>query len=324
MLRRILLGLAALLVIVIVFVALVLVRAHRDIRRERAPLPGLAELGLHAADADLPVRLAWIDTASQAMPRSAVLDPAADPAPEAPYVMSHPSFVLEWSDGRLLLVDLGMDREGAIAFGGPLERLAGAEPIEPHAPVAERLGDAVSRVRGVIFTHLHTDHVGGVTALCAARAGAPFAAFMTDAQDARPNHTTRPGRELLRASPCTRVEALGPGGGMLALPGFPGVFVIAAGGHTPGSQIVVATLRHGESVAGYLFAGDSVNALDGVEHDVPKPWAYRTFLVPEDDERQAELRHFLKVARDQAGMQILVSHDRRALEAAGLEPWSVE
>lgn len=324
MLRRIALALVALLVVVVLGVAIFLGLAHRAIRRERAPLPTIAELSLHAADAGLPARLAFVDTASQPMPRSAVLDPGADPAPDARYVMSHPSFVLEWSDGRLLLVDLGMDREGALAFGAPLERLAGASPIEPHPAVAERLAGATSRVGAVVFTHLHSDHVGGVTALCAARAGVPFDVFLTDAQDARTNHTDRPGRELLRATPCVRARALGPGGGLVPLPGYPGVFVIAAGGHTPGSQLVVAFVRRGEAAQGFLFTGDIVNALDGALQDVAKPWAYRTFLVPEDDERQAELRRFLRAARDEAGLTLLVSHDALALEAAGLERWPTD
>ena len=50
-------------------------------RREAAPLPTLdainAAAGVGAIVDDAPVRLSVINTASQAMPRAAVLDPAA-------------------------------------------------------------------------------------------------------------------------------------------------------------------------------------------------------------------------------------------------------
>jgi hypothetical protein len=61
-----------------------------------------------------------------------------------------------------------------------------------------------------------------------------------------------------------------------------------------------------------------VNNLDGILADVPKPFLYRTVLVPEDGPRQAELRAFLKRLRDDAGFTLLVSHDQRALVASGV------
>ena len=170
MLRRLALVLAAVLLLVVGAAAVMLVNAHLAVRREAAPLPTLdaisAVAGVGILVDDAPVRLSVINTASQAMPRAAVLDPDRDPHPDDPYVMSHPSFVLEWKDGRLLLVDVGMTREGARAFGRPLEWLGGAQPMDPHGSAAAALGNAARRVKGIVFTHLHTDHVGGIGELC--------------------------------------------------------------------------------------------------------------------------------------------------------------
>jgi len=266
------------------------------------------------------VRLSIINTASQEMPRGAVLAAGRDPHPERPYVMSHPSFVLEWADGRMLLVDVGMTPEEAASFGKPLELLADAAPMQTLGSTAARLGADAARVRGVVFTHLHTDHVGGLAALCAA-VGHELDVPMTEAQADRPNFTTRPGRKEVDTAGCARVTKL-RGGGLMPLPGFPGVWVIAAGGHTPGSQIVLAAVRTGDGVRRYAFTGDTVNNIDGVLDDVPKPFVYRTFLVPESERRQQELRGYLKRLRDEAGFTLLVSHDQRALEASGVPSWA--
>jgi glyoxylase-like metal-dependent hydrolase (beta-lactamase superfamily II) len=300
--------------------------AHAAVRRERAPLPSRAEVLASAAEGEHPVRLRLANTASQAMPRSAVLDSKLDPAPDTPYVMSHPAFVLEWADGRALLVDLGMDRDGALRFGRPIELLSGGGPIVPHASAAAQLGNTRERVEGVVFTHLHQDHVGGITELCRDRKR-PLRVFMTEAQDKRTNYTTRPGRSLLSSvrlgaqgeldPACVEVVPL-PSGGLAPVPGFPGVFVIAAGGHTPGSQIVVANVEDAAGLQRFVFTGDIVNNISGIDADVPKPQLYRLLVVPEADERQTELRHFLRDLQDAGGMRLLVSHDERALVASGV------
>src|SRR6185436_20105893 len=85
------------------------------------------------------------------------------------------------ADGRLLLVDTGMTRNGAIKFGQPLETLMGAGPLTPLKTVADALDKDVSRVKGIIFTHLHLDHVDGVRDLCS-RLQTPVKIFMNGGQ----------------------------------------------------------------------------------------------------------------------------------------------
>lgn len=317
--RRLLRWVVRLLFTLVVVAAFAIGWAHWQMAREGGPLPDAAAT-LHEVPADAPVRLAIINTASQTMDRSGTLDPAGDPTPDKPFVMSHPSFVLEWADGRLLLIDAGMTPEQAIAFGKPLEWLRGAQPTVAHGATADVLGADAARVRGILFTHPHSDHVGGIGALCA-QAGHEVPVFMTVAQAERPNYTTRPGLADIAAADCARPLRL-EGDTQLSVPGFPGVTVLDAGGHTPGSQLILATVGRGAAARRYAFTGDIVNNLDGIRYDLPKPWLYRTLLIPESDARQQELRQFLKRLQDEAGYTLLVSHDQLALEASGVPAWN--
>ncbi len=319
--RRILGALGVLLLIVVVAASGLLLWSHARIRSERAPIPSKEALTKGLLAADRPVRLSYINTATQRMARSTVLDPDRDARPEAPFVMSHPSFVLEWPDGRILLVDTGMTEDGALAFGKPLQKLAHAEPIEPGTTVVEGLGEAARRVAGVVFTHLHIDHVGALPTLCDA-VDAPIQVFMTRAQAERPNYTTKDGLSLMRETRCARIVVLDDVP-VATLPGFPGVGVIAAGGHTPGTQVIAARVRTNDRDRLFAFTGDVVNAYDGLREDIPKPWAYRTFLIPEDEERLGELRRFLfSLAQGPAPYELLVSHDQLAVEASSVRPFA--
>ena len=321
MLKRIFIGFLGLIVVAVLVLAIGLFWAHRSIRQERPPLPTPESVVAAARGDDLPVRLRIINTASQKMPRAAVLETRDDPHPSNSYVMSHPSFVLEWSDGRILLVDVGMTREGAIEFGRLIERLSGGAAMQPHGAAAEQLNQAAARIQGILFTHLHTDHVGGLASLCAAT-GHPVRVFMTEAQATRTNYTTRPGMRLITDADCAQRQPLAGDQLLLPVPGFPGVFVIDAGGHTPGSQAIVAHVQGTNGVSSYVMVGDIVNNVDGITFDVPKPWLYRLLVVPEDDERQSELRRYLRRLRDQYAITPLVSHDQLSLEASGIPAWS--
>ncbi|HEV7733969.1 MAG TPA: MBL fold metallo-hydrolase [Candidatus Binatia bacterium] len=313
--RKLVMALLLLVIGAVAAVGVILTWDHIEVRREGAPVPTAADVAAVGKSGDGPVRLSWIDTARQRMPRSAVLDVAKDPTPDAPYLMSHPSFVLEWADGRLLLVDVGMTHDGAVKFGELIGMLGTAEPMEPLRATADALGAARSRVGGVIFTHLHEDHTGGLDALCS---GGPAAVpiFMTPAQQDVVNYTTRASRDAVMHAPCARPTRL-EGGSLLDVPGFPGVAVFHAAGHTPGSQIVFAR------VAGktYAFIGDIVNNGDGITHDIPKPYYYSLLIVPESTERLQALREYLRDLGTRAGVTLLVSHDEQQIRSTGIPEW---
>lgn len=298
--------------LLLLLVALLVGHGHWRVRQAREALPAPDEIARLGMVVDRPVRVAWVNTASQTTPRAGVLDPGVDPDPAAPYVMGHPSFVLEWADGRILLIDLGMTREGAIGFGRLLERLGGAEAIVPHTTVAAALGTAASRVRGVVFTHLHDDHVGGLEALCGVVKG-PVPVFMNTAQMDRVTATTFAAHRLIDASPCVRRQRL-EGGALLPVDGFPGVGVIHVAGHTPGSQVVIAYVGG----KGYAFVGDVANNIDGLRRDLPKPFLYSLLMVPEDRDRLGEVRRFLRALHDDRDLTLVPAHDQLWVEQTGI------
>lgn len=318
MLRRIVVIIVGILVLATGAAAVGLTWAHLSLRREESPLPELTALS--APPADMPVSIAYINSASQPMPRAAVLDPGSDLAPQEPYVMSHPSFVLRWADRRILLIDTGMTPDDAIAFGKPLEWVAGAQPMQAHGAIADILGKDAAQVAGVMLTHLHTDHVGGLAALCSKR-GQPTSLFMTHAQATYTNYTTRPGRKLVEAAGCADVQEL-PEGGLQPVPGFSGVSVFAAGGHTPDTQVILAWVKGADGARLYALLGDVVNHIDGINHNIPKPFLYRWLMVPEDNTRLGELRVALRRLREEARATLLPAHDQFAIEASGVPAYA--
>lgn len=316
--RRMLQWITILVLIALIGLGVTLFSAHRTIANKRVPLPHPDQLvaRLEAEEDQGPKALYWINTASQKMTTSSVMDTLDETEANREFRMSFPAFVLEWADGRLLLVDAGMDEDDARAFGRPLSATGLADPIQPHISVSDALGDARRRVEGILFTHLHADHVGGLDALCGS-GQVEASVFMTQNQSQTPNFTTSRGLETIREADCVNLEALAVEPVMSA-PGFPGVAIVAAAGHTPGSQLIVARIGSGAEARNVVFTGDIVNHTEAIEFDRAKPLLYRTFVVPEDETRQSSLRTMLLNLHAQYGFALLVSHDERALEAAGL------
>ena len=293
MLGRLIRGALILLLLAVAGAAAGLIWMHLTVQGQRGPLPLAGELMDLSKESDLPIKVSVIETAEQVTPRRFVLDPTNDPTPDATYVMTHPSFVLEWADGRLLLVDAGMTQNGAIKFGQPMETLIGAGPTTTLKSVALALDKDVERVKGMVFTHLHLDHVDGVRDMCP-RVQKPVKVFMTGGQLDTWTLFTSEGKDVVLHSGCTEPVRVAPAK-LIPLEGFPGVAVIHAAGHTPGSQIVVAAVRdQAGTLERYVFSGDVTNTIDGIRNDLPKPLLYRLVIVPEDDDRLGELRRYLK------------------------------
>lgn len=275
--------------------------AHVTIRQERPAMPDIADVLALAGEADRPVRLTYVNTSTQRDPDGSVL--------------IHPVFVVEWSDGRTLLVDTGMDGEAALAFGVPAEWLLGSDPVVVHRTIDRALGDTRDRVAGLVFTHLHSDHTQGIGLLCDQSSKA-IDVFMPPAQFDRPNYTTGMGLEPVEDAVCAKRLVIGDDG-LARLPGFNGVGVVRAAGHTPGSQLIV--LWVGEvNPRGYVLAGDVVFEFEQIERDTPKPLVYRLLITPEADGQLQIVRRYLRTLLREHGMTVIPSHDYAHLKATGL------
>jgi glyoxylase-like metal-dependent hydrolase (beta-lactamase superfamily II) len=302
--RRIFKGLGFAFMAMLIAFAAFLAEAHWEIRRISPELPELAAIAAITDVPNGPVSLHYVNTATQ---RGGIGSS-----------IGHPSFVLAWPDGRLFAIDVGMTPPAAMAFGKPMEMLLGAEPTETYGSLADQLGPAATDVRGVAFTHLHTDHTEGIAALCKA-AGHAIAVFQAPWQATRGNYTPAPGRNAIETSGCAHSVALG-GGPAFAVPGFPGLVAVGAGGHTPGSTIYFA--RVGPTV--WVFSGDITNFRDALLENRPKATAYSLFVTPEAPARLEELRLWLVDLDARPEYTVVVSHDVDALAAIGPPAWTAD
>lgn len=271
------------------------VPARWQIRHIAPELPDWVALDVALDQSGGPVALAYINTASQATSLGE---------------LGHPAIVLDWPDGRRFLIDTGMPPDEAQAFGRPMELLGGG-PTTTFGAVGTQLGDAVQSVKGIAFTHLHSDHTAGLPGICAAQAQAATV-YQAPLQQQELNYTTDIGMTALDAAVCPRAvlsDAM-----IKPVPGFPGLVAVSLGGHTPDSTLYAVR------VAGktWIFSGDITNDRRSLLEDIPKPWWYSALVVPENVARTGELRDWLRRMDEQPGVTVLPAHDVAAMAAAGL------
>jgi glyoxylase-like metal-dependent hydrolase (beta-lactamase superfamily II) len=282
----------------IVVLAVTLLPAHLQVRSVETVIPalGLLDEALDAIPAErYPREIHFINTATQAGALGEI---------------SHIAVLLRWSDGNAFLIDTGMNEQEAVDFGKPFQYL-GASATEAFGPVEEQLGDAVDSIRGIGFTHLHSDHTAGISRICSALT-TPATVFKTSAQNTLHNLHTEEGQKLINDSACP--VALLPQSTPAAIPGFPGLLVLPAGGHTPGSTIF-ATRMGGET---WIFAGDIANSMADIHDNRSKGVLYSYLLVPEHTKVLENWRIWLAQQTAQQYVQVLVTHDIDAYRSSGL------
>lgn len=290
--RIVVIGLAIPMIGVIAFLA----PAHLQTRAIAPALPTTDELLALRDVAEGPTRIELVTVARQASPRGPI---------------AHTVAVLGWADGRRFMIDAGMDRAGAAEFADLLKMMWGAEDGQFDGDVAEQLGATIGDVRAVGFTHLHIDHTQGLGAFCRAR-GAGATVFQTPWQVEEHNFNTTEGAQIVRTS-CLESEVL-EGEGLVPIPGFPGLALVALGGHTPGSTLFAAPVD-GRL---WLFSGDTTNSKASLRDDLGKGWLYSWVIVPENTTRTAELRQWLRALDARDDTTVVVSHDAAAAVANGL------
>ena len=205
-------------------------------------------------------------------------------------------FQIRWRD-RWIVVDAGLDREAL----GPNTR---AKFFQDRY---DRLQLAMRDAEHVVLTHEHFDHAGGVERgpyfqQVAART------LLTDEQlqtflNPPPRGVTRLSPDSAAAFPVLRYDLL------YAL--APGVVLIKAPGHTPGSQFVYVQLQNGREL---LMLGDLAWQSEGITGAVQKPEAASRSLSEDRAQLQPELDWARRVAA-RGDIAIVLSHDSRGLDS---------
>ncbi len=224
-------------------------------------------------------------------------------APDEPSVQARTVFQVVFADGTVM-IDSGMDEQ--------VHRFFGRGVIEPYYPdAAKQVERALRSARAIIITHEHGDHVAGVirTPLIAELAPktlltrAQIQALESDPQ--MPEIKITP--DMASHYNVVDYEKF--------LPFGPGMALIKAPGHTPGSQMLYVALESGRE---YLFIGDTAWHMDGVRLIKGKdaPW------IQEDQAALlAQLEWLNELYRTEKNVFIIASHDdeeRKELIAKGV------
>ena len=212
-------------------------------------------------------------------------------APPEPSVQARTVFQAMYADGSLM-VDAGMDRQVHKFFGRGVD-----EPYDADAAV--QVERAVQRARLIVVTHEHGDHVGGVMRSPVASELAPRT-ILTRAQA----HALKTSPQM----PEIRLTDEMAGRYLIVdydryLPVAPGVALISAPGHTPGSQMVYIALESGQE---YLLIGDIAWHMDGVRFVKGKdaPW------ISEDTTAiLSQLKWLEMLSRTEQTLSVVASHD---------------
>jgi len=201
-----------------------------------------------------------------------------------------------------VMIDSSMSHETAQGMGG--------EDIPFDDGVQARLQAALASADLIVFTHEHSDHIDGVLT------HADFANIrsrtrITTAQLSQADYWADYPPELLEGYEPLTYD------GMHAF--APGIVLIEAAGHTPGSQIVYVHLANGQE---YFFIGDVAWNYEGIERVIPRPNAVDWLFLGEDRPRtHAQVAELKDIAAANPGLAIIVGHDgprARTQIAAGL------
>jgi len=168
-------------------------------------------------------------------------------------------FQIRFADGWIM-VDAGFDKELAAQ---PNSGAAGATVSQDKY---EQLQRTLEGARSIVVTHEHDDHAAGVIRNPALRTITPKTMLTRAQVQTLIEHPNNP---LIRLD-ATNSDQYCIIDYNLLYPLAPGVVLIKAAGHTPGSQMVYVRLAHGKEI---LLIGDVTWAMAGVEQRRQKPRA---------------------------------------------------
>jgi glyoxylase-like metal-dependent hydrolase (beta-lactamase superfamily II) len=187
--------------------------------------------------------------------------------------------------------------------------------VVPGVPAARQLaedGYALSQLAGIVLTHAHWDHISGAQDF----PGTPV--WFNEAERAfvaSGHRSTRVARAIGPIAETTYGFDDGPYMGFAAsldVWGDGSIVLVPAPGHTPGSVIVFIALPSGQRLA---LLGDIVWQMEGVEHEVEKPWLSRLVADHAPDEVRDLIHVLAGLHAAYPALRLLPAHDDKAMSA---------
>jgi glyoxylase-like metal-dependent hydrolase (beta-lactamase superfamily II) len=226
-----------------------------------------------AVPGDLPHSLHYLKFAEFKTPLSGAVGGAGDEVVEGAYTV----FQVRYSQGWIM-VDAGVDRE-----------------VETDTSVTidqdryQRVQEALRGANLILVTHEHHDHVAGVIHTPARDIIAPKT-VLTRAQ-VQTLLARRTGNIPLGSSPLIQLTPRDAAKYLVIdyeqlYPVAPGVVLLKAPGHTPGSQMVYVRLASGQEA---LLVGDIAWFMAGIERRLQKPQAVSREMREDRPALQAQL-----------------------------------
>ena len=214
-------------------------------------------------------------------------------------------------DGDLLIdAGFGVDAEAHIRTLPAFRRA----PHELRATASQQLDAAGydrGRLRGVLLTHSHWDHVSGLDTV--------DAPIWITAEELRYAQAAKDDTVFRIASAGHEIRQYTIDGpaymGFTAshdVYGDGSVVIVPAGGHTPGSVIIFVSMPTGQR---YAFIGDLTWQLDGITRRLERPLLLRMLADSNPKQVRVDLARVIALA-DQ--IQIVPAHDARAYEGIPL------
>ncbi|WP_394834205.1 MBL fold metallo-hydrolase [Pendulispora rubella] len=213
-----------------------------------------------------------------------------------------------------LLVDTGFGRDVDTHFQRMPFLFRAITSYEQGRSAAEQLdatGYDRTRLRGILLTHAHWDHVSGIPEF-------PGVPVLVNADERRFVDEGGWRTAIARIGPPRFDTYAFEGGAYLGFPrshdvyGDGSIVVVPASGHTPGSVIVFVALANGHR---YAFVGDLAWQREGITEREERPWLARTFADGDPDQVRENLVHMAAIATRFPELTLVPAHDARAFGA---------
>lgn len=213
------------------------------------------------------------------------------------------SYQAVYPDGKTVIIDTAMDRKTASS--------GGEEPKFFDDAAYQRVITAMDRAAHIVVTHEHYDHIGGLATAPNVKALMAKAVLTKEQIESTAPVVMKPPAEALAGYTPLSYDRLH----LVA----PGVVLIKAAGHTPGSQLVYVQLADSTE---YLFLGDVAWKMANVDLVRERPRVVTETMMNGDRDKISLQLAAIKALKDaNPKIHVMPGHDRAVLDAAVKDGW---